>query len=187
MQAGRQHEVAFAEGSGSAEFVENVVVGHVRDIAHTPGTSNLSLREPPDLALPQAMSEVPRPRVGCGAVILDDQNRILLVQRIKAPEAGHWGVPGGKLDWGEATRACAEREIEEELGIRIAAGRVLAVTDMIAEDYHWVAITYQADSFEGVPEIQEDHALQAWGWFCLDDLPSPLTASTADAVSRMPR
>jgi len=179
--------VAFTEGSSGAEFVENVVIGHGRDIAHRFGTSNLGLRKGPVLGLPQAMSEVPRPRIGCGAVILDDQGRILLVQRIKNPEAGHWGVPGGKLDWGEAARACAEREIDEELGIRITAGPVLAVTDMIAADYHWVAITYLADSFEGVPEIKEDHALKAWSWFHLDALPSPLTASTADAISRLPR
>jgi ADP-ribose pyrophosphatase YjhB (NUDIX family) len=128
------------------------------------------------------MSEVSRPRIGCGAAILDEEGRLLLVKRMKNPEADHWGVPGGKLDWGEAARACAEREIGEELGIRIVAGPVLAVTDMIAPDYHWVAITYRAISFEGEPEIQEDHALQDWGWFPLDALPSPLTASTADAV-----
>jgi hypothetical protein len=28
VQAGGQHEVAFAEGAGGAEFVEDVVVGH---------------------------------------------------------------------------------------------------------------------------------------------------------------
>jgi len=131
------------------------------------------------------MSEVPRPRIGCGAAILDDQGRLLLVKRVKNPEADHWGVPGGKLDWGEAARTCAEREIEEELGIRIVAGPVLAVTDMIAADYHWVAITYRAERFAGAPEILEDHALQAWGWFPLDALPAPLTASTTDAVKKL--
>jgi len=177
--------MAFTEGSGGAEFVENVVVGHGRDIAHRFGTSNLGLHLGPVLGLPQAMSDVPRPRIGCGAAILDDQGRILLVQRIKNPEAGHWGVPGGKLDWGEAARVCAEREIEEELGIRITAGPVLAVTDMIADDYHWVAITYRAQGFEGAPAIMEAHALHDWGWFPLDALPSPLTASTADAIRRL--
>lgn len=132
------------------------------------------------------MSEdIQRPRVGCGAAILDDQGRLLLVKRVKNPEADHWGVPGGKLDWGEAARTCAEREIEEELGVRIIAGRVLAVTDMVAADYHWVAITYRADSFEGVPAIQEAHALHEWGWFALDALPSPLTAATRDAVAAL--
>lgn len=126
-----------------------------------------------------------RPRVGCGAAILDAQGRILLVKRVKPPEAGHWGVPGGKLDWGEAARTCAEREIHEELGVRITAGRVLAVTDMVAEDYHWVAITYAAESFEGQPAIQEAHALHDWGWFAFDALPVPLTAATRDAVAAL--
>jgi len=127
--------------------------------------------------------EIQRPRVGCGAAILDDQGRLLLVKRVKSPEADHWGVPGGKLDWGEAARTCAEREIKEELGVRIVAGRVLAVTDMVAPDYHWVAITYRADTFEDDPSIQEEHALHEWGWFPLDALPSPLTAATRDAVA----
>ncbi|KQV57700.1 ADP-ribose pyrophosphatase [Caulobacter sp. Root343] len=126
-----------------------------------------------------------RPRVGCGAAILDDRGRLLLVKRIKDPEADHWGVPGGKLDWGEAARTCAEREIAEELGIAIRAGRVLAVTDMVAPDYHWVAITYAVEAFTGEPSIQEAHALHEWGWFALDALPSPLTASTRDAVAAL--
>lgn len=133
------------------------------------------------------MSDPQRPRVGCGAAILDDQGRLLLVRRVKNPEADHWGVPGGKLDWGEAARTCAEREIAEELGIRIVAGPVLAVTDMIAPDHHWVAITYRTESFEGEPAIQEAHALHEWGWFPLDALPSPLTAATADAVAVLKR
>jgi ADP-ribose pyrophosphatase YjhB (NUDIX family) len=131
------------------------------------------------------MTEPLRPRVGCGAALIDDQGRLLLVKRIKAPEAAHWGVPGGKLDWGEAARSCAVREIREELGITSVLGPVLAVTDMIAEDYHWVAITYRTVRFEGEPAIQETHALSDWGWFALDALPSPLTAATRDAVAML--
>ena len=93
----------------------------------------------------------PRPRVGCGAAILDAQGRILLVQRRRPPEAGCWGQPGGKLDWGENGRACAEREILEELGIAVVAGPVLCVTDMIAQDSHWVAVTYRADGWASRP------------------------------------
>ena len=130
-------------------------------------------------------SAPPRPRIGCGAAVLDARGRILLVKRRRAPEAGCWGQPGGKLDWGEGARACAEREILEELGIAIVAGPVLCVTDMIAEDSHWVAVTYRADGCVGEPAIQEPEALVAWGWFPLDDLPSPLTKATADAVSAL--
>jgi ADP-ribose pyrophosphatase YjhB (NUDIX family) len=126
-----------------------------------------------------------RPRVGCGAAVIDDQGRILLVKRKRLPEAGHWGQPGGKLDWGENARHCAEREILEELGIIIVAGPVLCVTDMIGQDAHWVAVTYRADGCVGEPVIQEPEALADCGWFALDALPSPLTAATLDAVAAL--
>jgi ADP-ribose pyrophosphatase YjhB (NUDIX family) len=133
----------------------------------------------------ESSAEPQRPRVGCGAAILDGQGRILLVKRRRQPEAGHWGQPGGKLDWGEQGRACAEREILEELGITIVAGPVLCVTDMIDEDAHWVAVTYRAEGCAGEPAIQEPEALEAFGWFALDALPSPLTRATKDAVAAL--
>lgn len=127
----------------------------------------------------------PRPRIGCGAAVLDAEGRLLLVKRRRMPEADHWGVPGGKLDWGESARTCAEREIAEELGIAVVAGAVLAVTDMIAADHHWVAVTYRVERFEGEPAIQEPQALADWGWFTRDALPSPLTQATRDALKAL--
>jgi 8-oxo-dGTP diphosphatase len=126
-----------------------------------------------------------RPRVGCGAAILDDQGRLLLVRRRRPPEALHWGLPGGKLDWGESARACVEREILEELGLVITAGPVLCLSDLIGDDYHWVAPVYRVDSWSGAPAVQEPEALSDWGWFALDALPSPLTAATVSARSAL--
>ena len=56
---------------------------------------------------------------GCGAAIRDGSGRLLLIQRLKEPEAGAWGLPGGKIDFGERSEDTARREIEEELGIVI--------------------------------------------------------------------
>jgi 8-oxo-dGTP diphosphatase len=64
---------------------------------------------------------------------------------------------------------------------------VLAVTDMVAPDYHWVAITYAVESFEGEPAIQEAHAIHEWGWFALDALPSPMTAGASTPWRRSKR
>jgi 8-oxo-dGTP diphosphatase len=61
------------------------------------------------------------PRVGCGAAILVD-GRILLVRRTGAPEAGRWGLPGGKVDPFETVAAATAREVAEELGVAIEAG-----------------------------------------------------------------
>jgi ADP-ribose pyrophosphatase YjhB (NUDIX family) len=126
-----------------------------------------------------------RPRIGCGAAILDGEGGLLLVKRRRPPEADHWGLPGGKLDWGESARDCVEREIAEELGITISAGDVLCVSDLIGEGHHWVAPVYRVDEYTGEPAIQEPEALADWGWFALDALPAPLTQATRDAVAAL--
>ena len=43
---------------------------------------------------------------------------ILLIQRKKNPFAGLWGLPGGKIEYGEDLDAAAEREVSEETGIK---------------------------------------------------------------------
>ncbi len=38
-----------------------------------------------------------------------------------------WDLPGGVVDPGESPATCVEREVQEELGITVTAGRLLAV------------------------------------------------------------
>jgi ADP-ribose pyrophosphatase YjhB (NUDIX family) len=50
------------------------------------------------------------PRVGCGAAVMRD-GKLLLVQRLTEPEAGCWGLPGGKVDPFEPLDQAVRREI----------------------------------------------------------------------------
>ena len=131
-------------------------------------------------------SEPNHPRVGCGAAILRD-GALLLVLRKRQPEAGHWGLPGGKVDWGEATRATCAREIAEELGLTITPGRLLCVADTIdlGDGRHWVAPVYLVEDSFGEPVVLEPDALGGCGWFPLGALPSPLTAATVAALKAL--
>ncbi len=43
---------------------------------------------------------------------------LLLIQRARAPFAGLWGMPGGKVQFGEGIDEAVERELAEEAGIR---------------------------------------------------------------------
>lgn len=43
--------------------------------------------------------------------------RVLLIRREKSPYEGLWGLPGGKVEPGEGSRAAAERELLEEVGL----------------------------------------------------------------------
>ena len=124
------------------------------------------------------------PRVGVGAVIKDDHNRILLVLRKRAPEADHWSLPGGKVEYMETIEAAVVREIKEELGIDIALDQLLCVTNHIipAENTHYVAPTFLAHIVAGEAENQEPRALGDVRWFPLDHLPDRLTMTTTYAL-----
>ncbi len=121
-----------------------------------------------------------QPEVGCGAAIRDGEGRLLLIQRLKEPEAGCWGLPGGKVDLGEAVEKAVAREIEEELGIRVAIERLACVTEMIdaGDGRHWVSPVYEARIRSGEPELREPEKHGGWGWFALSDLPEALTTPT---------
>lgn len=126
-----------------------------------------------------------RPRVGVGAFIRDADGRALLVRRKRDPEAGCWGLPGGKVEDGESCAEAVAREIREELGVTLSVGDVLCVSELIDLDgaYHWIAPVYAATITEGEPGVCEPDALSAWGWFALDALPEPLARSILDAAS----
>ncbi|KAL3918280.1 MAG: hypothetical protein SGILL_004314 [Bacillariaceae sp.] len=44
----------------------------------------------------------------------NDVTHYLLIQRGKAPNAGKWSFPGGRLEWGESALEGAQRELAEE-------------------------------------------------------------------------
>ena len=122
-------------------------------------------------------------RVGCGAAIIVD-GRILLLKRLTEPEAGCWGIAGGKVELFERAVDAARREAEEELGIRIETDDLLCFTDQIdrAAGTHWVAPIFLATRFSGEPRLVEPDKHGAIGWFDLDRLPQPLTTAAIAAV-----
>lgn len=130
---------------------------------------------------PNLMTEYPR--LGCGAAIVRD-GKILLIQRLREPEAGYWGLPGGKVDWLEPIENAVVREVREELGISLHETELLCVADQIdsVRETHWVALVYLASRFDGDPKLIEPHKHAASGWFSLAQMPEPLTAATRKAL-----
>lgn len=133
-----------------------------------------------------SIEESRRPGVGCGVAIVRD-GKLLLVLRLRQPEADHWGLPGGKVDWGEPVRAAAAREIHEELGLIITPGRLLCMADTIdaGDGRHWTAPVYLVEDSVGEPAVMEPDKMGGCGWFPLDALPSPLTRATLAALAAL--
>ena len=126
------------------------------------------------------------PRVGCGVVVIRD-GKLLLLQRLKDPEAGHWGLPGGKIDWMEPAASAAARELYEETGLIAGPLALLCVADHIdqAANEHWLAPVFSAPQADGEPQLLEPAKHAALGWFDPATPPGPLTITATAALSTL--
>jgi 8-oxo-dGTP diphosphatase len=125
------------------------------------------------------------PRVGVGVLLVDDSGRVLLTLRNRAPEAGHWSIVGGKLDFLETLEQCAVRETLEEVGVSIAIDSLLCVTDhrLPGEGQHWVSPAYLARILSGEAKNCEPDKTREVRWFSSDALPRNLTMTARNAIS----
>jgi 8-oxo-dGTP diphosphatase len=57
-----------------------------------------------------------------GALVVDDDGRLLLVRRARDPYGGTWDVPGGFLDEAEHPLDALRRELLEETGLEVEPG-----------------------------------------------------------------
>jgi ADP-ribose pyrophosphatase YjhB (NUDIX family) len=128
-----------------------------------------------------------RPRAGCGAVILDPAGRLLLGKRRRMPEAGCWGLLGGKIDWMETAEAAIVREVREESSLEVRVVRLLCVVDHFEPDMappqHWLSPVFLAEIVSGEPRVVEPDAIEALGWFARTELPEPLTKAVPRALA----
>ena len=99
--------------------------------------------------------------------ILRQDDRFLLVvhSNFQRVNRGRWGLPGGRIDWGEALERTAHRELEEELGIRV---------DSLVEvgDYSYkrsLHKVYGADFAGTITSFDEDELLEI-RWHRLDEI-----------------
>ena len=93
------------------------------------------------------------PVVGVGAIITNDQGRVLVIRRGRGPGKGLWAVPGGKVEPGEALVDTARREIKEETDLDIEVGEVAWVGEAVGKGdppaFHIVLIDFWATISSG--------------------------------------
>ncbi|MGO8756570.1 MAG: NUDIX hydrolase [Terracidiphilus sp.] len=86
------------------------------------------------------------PLVAVGAVIVHE-GRVLLVRRGSEPLKGHWTLPGGMLEVGEALVQGVAREVREETGLEVEPIELVEILDRIHREgdrvrYHYVIADY---------------------------------------------
>jgi ADP-ribose pyrophosphatase YjhB (NUDIX family) len=110
------------------------------------------------------------PKVAIGAIVGDDQGRILLIQR---SDSGVWLYPTGWADIGYSPAEVAMKEVQEETGIECEVVRPLGIHDGMRLGFtkralYSLTFYCRATGGELAPHPQE--CLDA-GWFARDELP----------------
>jgi len=103
----------------------------------------------------------PIPTVGA---LAEKEGLVLLVRTAKW--RGLWGVPGGKVAWGEALEEALRREFREEVGLALSQVRFALVQEAIfsPEFYkptHMLLFNYFARA-EG--EVRPNEEILEWAW-----------------------
>lgn len=108
---------------------------------------------------------------GAGAVVLDDQRRVLLMWRHRfITDAWGWEIPIGKIDPGEEPIAAAAREVEEETGWRPGPLQPLLYTQPtngISDSQHFI---FRADDAEQIGQPAEEWESERIEWVPLADV-----------------
>ncbi len=111
------------------------------------------------------------------ALILRD-NKVLLTKRAISPFKGQWDIPGGFLDMHETPVGGLQREMREELGVRIMQPRFLSVYVGLYPSIppqSTLNLYYLVTRFTGKLTPQDDVA--AFAWHPLNRLPKKLAFS----------
>lgn len=112
------------------------------------------------------------PAPTASALVVDAAGRVLLGRRGIQPFHGMWDVPGGFIRPGETGEEAARRELQEETGLVIDVGEVLAILpDTYGEDGGaTLNVFYLARATGGRPVAASD--VSELGWYARDELPA---------------
>lgn len=130
----------------------------------------------------------------CGYVHFDDpkvavvafiehNGRVLLVRRAMNPERGKWALPAGFVDYGEAPRAAAVREVFEETGLEVTITRLIDVEGNPGASGASIVIIFSAQVVNGTATPQDD--VEAVMWYRAGDpLPELAFSSTHQLLDK---
>jgi hypothetical protein len=80
--------------------------------------------------------------------LIEKEGKVLAVTRRNKPD--DWGLPGGKVEFGETNEAAIRREVKEETGLMITFMSELFEDVAIEDGEEWQTITYHCET-KGLP------------------------------------
>ena len=123
--------------------------------------NDLHLRPPA-----KEFEEAHPPIVTVGALIFNDAGEVLMIRTHKWSDL--WGIPGGKIKWGEPSVDALRREIKEETDLEIRDIEFVLVQDCIHSkefyrDAHFVLLNYTCRCV-GQPQVKLNDEAREFRW-----------------------
>jgi ADP-ribose pyrophosphatase YjhB (NUDIX family) len=139
-----------------------------------------------EMLMSQANDGERRTHLGAYALCVDASDRLLLCRVSKGyADEGHWTLPGGGMDWGEAPDCAVLRELQEETGLTAShvelCDRVFSAVYPPAEGgllkpLHHVGILFRANALAGELRAEGSGTTDGCAWFSREDAKQlPLT------------
>jgi phosphoglycolate phosphatase-like HAD superfamily hydrolase/ADP-ribose pyrophosphatase YjhB (NUDIX family) len=120
-----------------------------------------------------------------GALIFDAENRVLMIRTQKWSNL--WGIPGGKIKFGEASMEALRREIKEETNLEIDGLKFVIVQDCIHSkefyrEAHFVLLNYTCRA-KGKIVVKLNEEAQEFRWVTTAEaLKMPLNQPTRTLI-----
>jgi phosphoglycolate phosphatase len=162
---GGVHSCAVLTGYNTLEQLRtaepDLIVEHLGELREVLQQNELHLK-------PQAkdFEEKHPPIVTVGGLIYNAAGEVLMIRTHKWSNL--WGIPGGKIKWGETSEAALRREIKEETRLDVAAIRFVLVQDCIHSkefyrDAHFVLLNYTCRC-TGEPAVKLNDEAREFRW-----------------------
>jgi A/G-specific adenine glycosylase len=101
-------------------------------------------------------------------IIWNSRGKLLIAQRpLDGLLGGLWEFPGGKQEAGETLPACLERELLEELGIRVRVGDLFVVVRHAFTHFRITLHAFHCEYLSGPPQAL---GVRDWAWITPDQL-----------------
>jgi phosphoglycolate phosphatase-like HAD superfamily hydrolase/ADP-ribose pyrophosphatase YjhB (NUDIX family) len=143
----------------------DVIVEHLGELQQTLEQNNFHLRP-----TAKADEEKHPPISTVGALILNAGGEVLLIRTHKWSDL--WGIPGGKIKWGETSEDALRREIKEETNLEIRDIQFVLVQDCIHSqefyrDAHFILLNYTCRC-AGEAEVRLNEEAREFRWVTMD-------------------